>query len=41
MKTAGIIIACLIIILGIFFGPVILHDLKEERKQNQYKFREH
>ncbi|MEW6095853.1 MAG: hypothetical protein AB1567_04915 [bacterium] len=41
MESLGIIIACLIIILWVVFGPVILHDWQEERKQKQYKFREH
>ncbi|MFH1562221.1 MAG: hypothetical protein ABIF11_02200 [Nitrospirota bacterium] len=41
MKSVGILIVGLIIILWAIFGPVILHDLQEARKQKKYKFREH
>lgn len=41
MGSTIIIIGCLTIILWVVFGPVILHDWQEERKQKQYKFREH
>ena len=41
MENVGILIVGLIIILWVIFGPVLLHDWQEERKQKKYKFREH
>ncbi|MEW6609849.1 MAG: hypothetical protein AB1422_13450 [bacterium] len=41
MENIGIIILGLIIILWAVFGPVILHDWRDEKKQKMYKIREH
>ncbi|MDI6736771.1 MAG: hypothetical protein QME42_11380 [bacterium] len=41
MENAEIVIVGLIIILWVIFGPVMLHDWQERKKQRKYKFREH